>query len=132
MKKFAIILMIGFVTLGSSYAKSGDNDKICKAIKGYKMALKSENPGLRLNALYQIAQVKSMYPNMDLSECTKEIKTLLEDEKNLRVNIQGNLTLIYLKNDGLVKKVKMEYKEPPVNFFKRVYEEINSVQLAVN
>jgi hypothetical protein len=132
MKKSLIIFAVLLFGVTSTFAEINKDEPICKAMDGYKMALKSENPGLRLNALYQIAQIKSMYPEMNFAECSKHIKKLVEIEKNPRVKVQANLALAYLNENNLAKTIKMAYKEPPVDFFKRVYEGINSTQIALN
>ena len=131
MKKVLVVLMV-VLSVSFVFGQAADKEHVCKGMNGYLMALKSDNPGLRLNAIYQIAQVKSTTPDADFKECLKELEKMAKKDKNNLVKVQANLTAVYLKDDTLSNRVKMVYKEAPADFFKRVYDEMNSVQMALN
>ena len=131
MKRVWVVFLIIWGS-GLVYAQSAGKSPVCQAMEGYMLALKSDNPGLRLNAIYQIAQIKSTQPEVDFSACLKNLEKLAKDDKYNLVKIHASLTAVYLQDDSLCQKIKTVYKEDPAEFFKRVYNEMNSVQMVAN
>jgi len=99
-------------------------DKIEKIVKLYKESLKVDNEGVRQSALYQLARIKVDYPWADLSGITKEVKRVSKQDESATVRIQANLTLAYLTEEGLSKKVQPVVPDEYAGFYNKVQSEL--------
>ena len=131
MKRMLVVMIVLFAFIGL-FAQTMEECPDQKAVQGYVLALKSGYTGLRLNAIYQIAQLKSMNREVNYTECMKMLERLTKNDRNNLVKIHANLALVYLQDDSLCHRVKMVYKEEPAEFFQRVYAEMNVTKMAAN
>jgi len=101
--------------------------KIAKAMPNYRMALKSENVGVRQSAVYHLAQLKSRYPGLDLSGFQGELKKLETRDSNAIVRIHAGLTRLYLTDERLAKQIKVEDPDSSVAFYNQVHEMLAAI-----
>lgn len=99
-------------------------DKIEKLIKLYKESLKVDNEGIRQSTLYQLARIKVDYPWADLRDITKDVKRVSQKDESATVRIQANLTLAYLTEEGLSKKVQPLVPDEYAGFYNKVQSEL--------
>lgn len=95
-------------------------EKLAKILFQYKASLKSDNPGVRKSALYQLARIRSSFPDIDLSEILPTMKRLCVKDKEPIVRVQANLTAVYLTDSTLVTWVKTDSGPDPQAFYNRV------------
>lgn len=99
-------------------------EKIEKLIKLYKESLKVDNEGIRQSTLYQLARIKVDYPWADLSDISKDVKRVSQKDKSATVRIQANLTLAYLADDELSKRVQPVVPDEYAVFYNKVQSEL--------
>ncbi len=128
MKRFMIfvvaVIMAAGLSFGQKKSDCPDKARLCKALQGYKVCLKSENLGVRTSALYQLAKLKSCFPDLDLSEVMLAVDQVCKKDKEPIVRAQANLTYAYIADDSLCAKVKTLAADTPVEFFNRVQTEL--------
>lgn len=132
MKKSMIIIasLLVFATAGFSQIVTAK--KIERAIQGYYMALKSDNNGLKNDAIFQLSRLKSTFPDLDLSQAVKELRKAIKTEKNPLVRMHADLAIIYLNDNSLAKILKIEQDEDSMTFFTRLHTKINASALALD
>ncbi len=60
---------------------------------GYMKALKSENDGLRHDALFQLAKLKVTCPHKEFSKCMNELKRISQNDKNPLIQLHALMTI---------------------------------------
>ena len=125
MKKLMNVSLI-FVLLAGLVNAKPSLDKIDTAISGYVQALKSDNAGLRHSALYQLALIKSEYPEINFDYVDRQLEKMSKKDKFNLIRLHANLTRAYLQDSDLQAKVKVEKSDNPVDFFKNLSQEIES------
>lgn len=125
MKK--LINMTLMVVLLAAAANAKPNlDKVETAVKGYVVALNSDNAGLRHSALYNLAVIKAEYPEIDFSNLDRQLQKMSTKDEYPLIRLHADLTRTYLKDNSLQSKVQVEANGNPVDFFKNLYLEMES------
>jgi HEAT repeat protein len=128
MKKGMFSLLLVVVLAGFSLAADNTDTlsaaKLANAVDNYKLALKSNNPGVRSSALYMLALIKSRFPETNVSEVKAELGKISRKDEDALVRVHANLILSYLNSDSLLSKIKIENPEKPLAFYSQLIEEM--------
>ncbi len=128
MKRTYITIGTVFIMAAMALAVVPEQKKFDKVLDNYIMALKSDNPGLRSSAAYQIANMKSRYPQADFSKVEGMLNRVAKRDKSGLLRVQAELTLIYVRDSELAHRVKAQYPASPWVF----YNKLNSELFAAN
>ncbi len=128
MKTMFVLLTMA---LSLSAAESSIESRIEKAKVNLNYSLQNENEGVRNGSLLVLAQIKSDYPNTDLTELNKTLKKLTANDSRPYIRANANLTYIYLNSEELPHTVKVDDIENPAVFFNKLYQELNKNFLAL-
>ncbi|HNW60171.1 MAG TPA: hypothetical protein PKI62_10885 [bacterium] len=130
MKKLMMIMLVVGLMAGFSYAADNSDTlsaaRLAYAVENYKLALKSENPGVRSSALYMLALIKSRYPETQVAEVKGELGKLSRKDEDPLVRLHANLILSYFRSDSLMAKIKVEDPQAPVAFFSQLVAEMTA------
>ena len=112
------------VSLAYTSPKEQDvEEKVKEAKQGYVKLLKSENPAMRHEAICQLAQLKSQYPEYNnFKECKKILAKISQKDPYYHLRDYATLALMYIDDKLLSKDVKLEYKGDPTEFFDELHE----------
>jgi len=126
MKRCYVTLMILLAAVLSnaqttSHPEMMDRAKAKRIILGYVRALQSDNMGVRQSALYQLARIKSRFPEVDLSNTVDQIAQLSKKDEEPVVRVQASLILVYLQDRELLQTIKPDSPADPVNFYNQVH-----------
>lgn len=122
MKKIIIIVLLTFFAI-SSFAQV---QKVECAMAGYLKALRAENEGLRHDALFQIAKLKSDCPRTEFCRCLNELKRVSQKDKNPLIRLHAQMTIEYFQKPELRKAIDIGQYEDYLEFYKAVYARINN------
>ena len=123
--KRMIFLFAMLVVSSAVFAGTPDLDK---AVNGYMQALKSDNIGLRYSAIYEIAQLKCLYPEYNYSRVEKVLNQISRKDDQTIIRVHASLVNDYLKSDN-VSCVKAADTEDPMMFFDALHHEFNTQML---
>lgn len=136
MKRFSLSLFVlvalfllnaGHLPAKEDRATVDQGHRISTALNNYMSYLKSENHGLRNNAIYQIVQIKSRFPEADLSMFNKKLAKMALNDKEVMIRSHAFLALAYLNDDKLVEKVKLQFNnEEPEAFYERLDQQVHT------
>lgn len=126
MKRFTMFVLMT-LTAGCLMASPDMESYKMLAIQGYKMALASENCGLRNDALHKIARMKSEYPGTDLSCFEPILKKMSVKDSDAMVRLNAQLTLTYLRDSAISEWVPTGKTETSFEFFNRLYQQMTSI-----
>ncbi|HOC24809.1 MAG TPA: hypothetical protein PKJ13_05830 [bacterium] len=128
MKKGMMTLVLAGLLAGFSYAADStatlDSARLAVAVDNYKMALKSDNPGVRSSALYMLALIRSRYPEANISGFNGDLARISRKDADPLVRVQANLILTYLNSDSLHTKIRIADPEAPLAFYSELFTEI--------
>lgn len=131
MKRLAMILIS--LTMAAMIGASETSDKmISTAQTMYIQGIKKGNIGLRSDAIFRIAELKSNYPDMPTKHVSKTLQKAVQEDANPLVRTYAGLTLIYLSEASINRQVKVLPRETSIAFFQRLQKEIYTKTLAVN
>ncbi len=126
MKRFTMFVLMT-LTAGCLMASPDMESYKMLAIQGYKMALASENCGLRNDALHKIARMKSEYPGTDLSCFEPILKKMAVKDSDAMVRLNAQLTLNYLRDNAISQWVPTQKIETSFEFFNRLYQQMTTI-----
>ncbi|MBN1998748.1 hypothetical protein JW935_14410 [candidate division KSB1 bacterium] len=129
MKHIAFIFIVVLAVASMAVAETPSQKKFDKAINNYIIALKSKNPGVQSSAAFQIAKMKSQFPQVDLSRVEKSLAQVAKRNENKVIRLQAELTLTYVKDADLVYRVRVNDTENPVYFYNDLNQTIFAVML---
>jgi len=112
----------------SSHPEMKDHARAKRIIMGYVRALQSDNMGVRQSALYQLARIKSHFPEVDLTNTLDQIAQLSKKDEEPVVRVQASLILVYLQDRELLQTIKPESPADPVNFYNQVHVAVAGVR----
>lgn len=130
MMKIMVVALFATVLSVSAAERSLEN-RIEKAKVNLTYALQNENEGVRNGSLLVLAQIKSDFPEMDLTDLNKTLINISADDAASYIRANANLTYIYLNSAELPNVVKVESTENPAIFFNKLYQELNKNFLAL-
>lgn len=122
MKKIIIIVFLAFFAI-SSFAQA---QKVECAMAGYLKALRTENEGLRHDALFQIAKLKFSCPQTKFCQCLDELKRVSQKDTNPLIRLHAMMTIEYLQKPELRKTIDIEKFEDYLEFYNKLYVRINN------
>ena len=121
MKKLTTLFFAMLVVAGTATA----GDKVFdKAKAGYLVALESDNAGLRHNAIYQVAQLKCLFPEKDFSDVERSLKRASKKDDVAIIRVHAGLVAAYLDTNS-VTCIEAQSVTEPIQFFKALYDEFN-------
>ena len=124
--KTTMITLTGLMLIASAVFANIESPKVLdQAVTNYSNALKSENPGVRNSALYQIVRMKNVHPEADYASLKKVMKKMAEKDDNALVRVHAKLTLLYIDDPVLSEKVRTVRGEEDFQFFQRLHNEIH-------
>ena len=103
------------------------DQKIENAVENYKIALKSDNAGLRLSAMHQIAALKAEYPEINLERVGRDLRKISTRDDYPVLRFRAGLTYEFLKNDALYQNKEI-VKRDADGFYALLHEKVNEVQ----
>ncbi|GEM_PF-526704 len=128
MKKGMMTLVLAGLLAGFSFAADStttlDPAKLAVAVDNYKMALRSDNSGVRSSALYMLALIKSRYPEVNISGFNSDLARISRKDADPLVRVYANLVLTYLNSDSLHTKVRIVDPYAPLAFYSELFTEI--------
>ncbi len=124
MKKGTAILLVLLTLVGLASAEVSSK-KLEQAEKAYKLALQSDNAGVRNSALKQIVVLTSQYPDFDAYEFTSLLKKMSNKDDKAYIRVNAKMTLDLLKDKDLIEHIDTEEIDPKV-FFNDVYNKLNN------
>jgi len=125
--KRVLIAMWLMIAAGCLWASPNAMDREAMAIKGYIAAIRSNNVGLRMDALHKVARLKSERTEADVAALEQVLKRAARNDENPLVRLNAQLTLSYLQDKALRARVVTDKDEDSVTFFNRLYREVNVV-----
>ncbi|MBN2088764.1 hypothetical protein JW964_04090 [candidate division KSB1 bacterium] len=120
--KTTIITVVLALFAISSFAQV---QKVECAMAGYLTALKSENDGLRHDALFQLAKLKAICPHKEFCRCMNELKRISQKDKNPLIRLHALMTIEYVQKVELQKTIDVMQYEDYLDFYNAVYTWIN-------
>jgi hypothetical protein len=129
MKKLTGIFFLLIFIVASSHAKMNPEQKVASAKQQYLVTLKSNYSELRHSAIYQIAQLKSMFPTTDFKDVRKGLFKVAEKDKTPRNRLRALLTLVYIDDKDLHQQVKANHNGEARDydeFYKELYDSMHS------
>lgn len=127
----AIFVIAILATAGYSADNKVSEKTLQMAEKAYSKSLNSDNAGIRASALYNIAKMKSRFPNYDFEKLEKSVVELAKKDSDSLIRANANLTYIYMNSPELAKNVKISDTENPLMFFNEVYNTLYSNAMAL-
>ncbi len=118
-------LLAGF-SLAADTAAALDAAKLARTVENYKLALKSENPGVRSSAIYMLALIKSRYPEAQVAGIKGELGKLSRKDEDPLVRVEANLILSYLSSDSLMIRIKAADPTTPLDFYAQLIAEMTA------
>jgi hypothetical protein len=118
-----MILMMAMLSFAqtASHPEMMDRAKAKRVMLGYERALQSDNMGVRQSALYQLARIRSRFPNVDLANTLDRVAQMSKKDQEPVVRAQASLTLVYLQDRDLIQSIDPELPTDPVAFFNQVH-----------
>jgi hypothetical protein len=130
MKKGLMVMVLFGLLAGLSFAADGNSQmdaaKLAGAVENYKLALKSDNAGVRSSALYMLALIKSRFPETNVSEFKGELGKISRKDDDPLVRVHANLLLSYFSDDSLSTRIKVDNPEASLAFYSQLIEEIST------
>jgi hypothetical protein len=126
MRNIVIFFVAMLITSTAVMAQAPAKPDFAKILPAYAMALKSDNAGLRDSAAYQIAIIKSEYPDVDFTVIERVLNKVAKSDQSSLVRIHASLTLTYLQDAKLAQKVKPENPENSLEFYNKLHSELFS------
>ncbi|MBN2103149.1 hypothetical protein JW835_03825 [bacterium] len=131
MKRLMIILTV-LISVLAINASEISQAKLSTAKAMYIRGVKSDNIGLRCNAIFRIAEMKSRFPEMSTKGVEKILQKAARKDENSLVRAYAGLTLVYLKDTKLNQKVKVIPREVSIDFYQRLQQAIYANTYAMN
>lgn len=125
MKKMIYAVLFSVLTAGATLAQDNQIDW-AKAVEGYRMALKSDNAGLRYSAMHQLALLKSRHPEVNIEPVNNDLKKLIAREEYTSIRLRAELTRVYLNDKALADTVKAGDFENPTTFYNTLLTEVEN------
>ena len=124
--KTTMITLTGLMLVASAvFANIESHEVLDQAVHNYTNALKSDNPGVRNSALYQIVCMKNVHPEANYAPIKKVVKKMADKDDNALVRVHAKLTLLYIDDPDLSNKVRTVRGEEDIQFFQRLHNEIH-------
>ena len=121
-----IVSTVLVLCLAAAAAHSASNAPVLTetACKMYKIALQSDNIGLRSSAIFELAKIRSNHSHADLCEYERVLKKMSTNDSIHMVRMNAQLTLIYLQENTLSDRIKVGSNEEPSAFYARLHKAI--------
>lgn len=125
MKKILTIVSVLALVASTGFAKPDtlSKEKLDMAVKSYKVALTSDNAGVRNSALYQIAILKTIYPELNTNELDRVLVHVTNKDSVNFIRVNANLTRLLLNDKELTNSVNVETIDPS-EFFSGLYSKL--------
>jgi hypothetical protein len=124
MKTITTMALALLSLLASAFSQEFDKKAFDKALTNYQSAMQSESPGIRSSAIYQIAQMKSQRPGEDFSSVAPALVKVAKNDPNPLIRVHAELTISYLFDDDLTKKIKADEGLDMNDFYNKLYNEM--------
>ena len=121
-----VLLLFVSISFASDYAAA---EKAQAAIFAYSRSLQSPVAGIRLNAMYQVAKLKSQYPELDYQVILNKLGKISKSDALETLRLHAKLTSMYLNDEALWKTVRAVNDENPMEFFNELYRKINAAYI---
>jgi hypothetical protein len=92
--------------------------------------LQDGNLGLKCDAIFRMAEIKSCYPDLKIPELERALKKAFKHETNPLVKTYAGLTLIYITDPSLCKNIQVVAKENSIDFYQRLQKTLYQNTLA--
>ncbi len=119
MKQLSIVILSAALAVSISASEMKHtplNTAQCMLIQGVEKG----NIGLRCDAMFRIAELKSRFPELDMKSCVNVLKKSVRNDENALVRTYAGLTLAYLTEAPLNQMVKVSSDESSTEFFQRL------------
>jgi hypothetical protein len=125
-----MILMMAMLSFAQTdtHPEMMDRAKAKRVILGYERALQSDNMGVRQSALYQLARIRSRFPNVDLENSVDKVAQMSKKDEEPVVRAQASLTLVYLQDRELIQSINPELPSDPVTFYNQVHVAVAGIK----
>ncbi len=121
MKRYIVLFVLVALFAGNSLAAENvSKDRLELAEKAYKLALKSDNAGVRNSALHRIAVLKSRTPEFETNEYKSILKSMANKDDKAYIRVNAKITLDLLNNKNLIENVDTETVDPN-EFFNSIH-----------
>ncbi|HNW60756.1 MAG TPA: hypothetical protein PKI62_13835 [bacterium] len=128
MKKEIAVLVL--LAAGGLLASPQKMERTDMAVQGYVQALASDVDGLKHDAIFHVACLKTQQPAADLGACEKALEKIAKRAGDLRIRLHAQLTLAYLRDDRLAERIKVTSLDDPAAFFGALYREVSISEVA--
>jgi hypothetical protein len=125
-----IVVLVLLTVAGGLMASPQEKGRTEMAVKGYVQALASDVSGLKHDAIFHVACLKSQRPEMDLRVCEKALQKISMRDSDLRNRLHAQLTLAYMKDARLAEQIKVCSTDDPAAFFGALYREVSKTVVA--
>ena len=118
MKTKLLLIAMALAITGSAFANTQPIPRhiMDKAVQNYKVCLESRNEGVRTSALYQLAKIKSAYPQLDLTALEKNVSNLAKNDKSPLVRVNASITKAILTNELPTGQIETSNNDPDEYF----------------
>ncbi|MBN1780508.1 hypothetical protein JW948_05230 [bacterium] len=130
MKRIIIITAIMVMAFVAAAAELTDKE-LNAAQKMYIEGITKGNIGLKCDAIYQIAGMKSCYPDFPTKEAEKVLQRVVQKDDNPLARAYAGLTLAYITDTSLSGTVKVANGETANDFYQRLHQAIYTQTLAM-
>ncbi len=125
------ILMLLLLMINAN-AETKILNKLCNATcEAYLQNLKSDNPGVRNSAIFQIMKIKSRYPEQEIRPFISILKRITEKDYVILNRTHAYFAIICLKNPSILEYINPFEFEDPQLFFRNIHEYIIQYELVV-
>ncbi|MBN2090824.1 hypothetical protein JW964_14520 [candidate division KSB1 bacterium] len=108
-------------------------NKLCDATcNAYIQNLKSENPGVRNSAIFQIMKIKSRYPEQEIRPFISILKRITEKDYVILNRTHAYFAIICLNNPSILEYINPFEFEDPQLFFRNVHDYIIQYELIIS
>lgn len=120
------ILTLTLLIWTSAFCQQSNQKAWNKIISQYEASIKSDSPGVRSSAIYQIAQMKYARPDDDFSSFEWTLARVAKNDPSPLIRIHAELTLVYLQDAKLRNKIKADSELEMNDFYNQLYNEMYS------
>jgi hypothetical protein len=113
-------MIICLVVLAMGLSAAGSEIPLIQSQKMLVKGLQDGNVGLKCDAIFRMAEIKSCFPELQIPELERALKKAVQHETNPLVKTYAGLTLIYITDPSLYKTVQVYNRENSIDFYQRL------------
>lgn len=125
--------VVGFTLISCLSASARPPDsKIKEVIERYTRSLRHENVGVVGTTIFNLMQVKMLYPEADLTKAVRDLNRLIVDGETAAVRYKAFLATNYFENADWFALMEGKRQDEMEHVFSVLSQKVNSQLLSLN